>query len=412
MKTNFSVLFYLKRQKNYEGDVAPIYIRLTLNGKRAEISTARSCHPSLWNSFSGRASGKKEESMTLNFQLDQLQRKVYDAYKSLLNANEEISIASIKAKFQGKEINMLSILNVIDEHNDEMRALVGKDYAPGTLKRFLVLRKHVQEFIQRKYKLEDLDLKKVDQKFISDFDFYIRSVKKCSNNYTVKVLKSVGKIINISHHNKLIENNPFIGYKGKTKKTDRFFMDEDELQKITEKEFSSERLGMVRDVFLFCCYTGLAYTDVKHLRENHINKGIDGEQWIVKVRQKTNTRSAIPILPQAQVLLDKYADHPLCSGNMLLPVPSNQKMNEYLHEIATICGVNKKLTTHIARHTFATTVTLLNGVPIESVSQMLGHTNIRTTQQYAKVVDIKVGADMARLREKLSQKLNKKRSDG
>ncbi|RZJ79296.1 MAG: site-specific integrase, partial [Chryseobacterium sp.] len=160
------------------------------------------------------------------------------------------------------------------------------------------------------------------------------------------------------------------------------------------------------------CYTGLAYTDVKNLRKNHINKGIDGEQWIVKVRQKTNTRSAIPILPQAQILLDKYADHPMCEGNMLLPVHSNQKMNEYLHEIAAICGINKKLTTHIARHTFATTVTLLNGVPIESVSQMLGHTNIRTTQQYAKVVDIKVGADMARLREKLLQKSNNKKSNG
>lgn len=203
---------------------------------------------------------------------------------------------------------------------------------------------------------------------------------------------------------KWIDRDPMFGYKLKSKAVERSFLSEDEIQRIAEKQFITERLIQVRDVFLFCCFTGLAYSDVQKLKLSNITKGIDGNRWIFTNRKKTNTRSAIPLLPSAIAILDRYSNNAFCiNKDRAMPVSSNQKMNEYLKEIATLCEIDKPLSSHIARHTFATTVTLLNGVPIESVSKMLGHTSIRTTQIYAKVLDIKVSADMALLREKYQQ---------
>lgn len=180
------------------------------------------------------------------------------------------------------------------------------------------------------------------------------------------------------------------------------FLTEDELDRIAKKEFVSERLTQVRDIFLFSCFTGLAYVDVKGLKRSDIVPGVDGEQWIFKNRQKTDTPSRIPLLYTAKSIIEKYKHDPQCLiEGKVMPVPSNQKLNAYLKEIADLCGITKPMTFHTARHTFATTVTLLNGVPMESVSKMLGHTNLRTTQHYAKVLDIKVGEDMRLLKEKL-----------
>jgi site-specific recombinase XerD len=252
------------------------------------------------------------------------------------------------------------------------------------------------------YGSDDVEVGKVDISFFNNFDYYLRS-RSCANNYTVKMIKNLGKIINICCENGTAESNPIAFYKGRTKTVDRNFLSQEEIQIILQKRFVSARLDVIRDVFLFCCFTGLAYADVQKLKITDIQKGIDGELWIIKNRQKTNVRASIPLLQNAVELINKYENHPVCSnlGNVF-PVPSNQKMNEYLKEIAELCGIEKKLTSHIARHTFATTVTLLNGVPIESVSKMLGHTNIRTTQHYAKILDIKLSEDMANLKIRLA----------
>ncbi|WP_449435065.1 site-specific integrase [Pedobacter steynii] len=229
----------------------------------------------------------------------------------------------------------------------------------------------------------------------------MRSVNGCANNTTVRYLKSLGKILRISLSLKWIDSDPMFGYKLKSKNVERSFLTEDELTKISEKHFLTERLSQVRDVFIFCCFTGLAYSDIEKLSLSNIKTGVDGKKWVCINRTKTGTRSAIPLLLPAIEVLERYSDHLYCViKDRALPVSSNQKMNEYLKEIATVCGIDKPLSSHIARHTFATTVTLVNGVPMESVSKMLGHTNIRTTQIYAKVLDIKVSADMAILNDK------------
>ena len=261
--------------------------------------------------------------------------------------------------------------------------------------------KHTRNFLEWKYKLQDISVKKIDHDFITSYEFYLLSERKCANNSAVKYIKNFKKIIRICLASGWITRDPFVNYKSKVKPVERVYLNDEELQAISNKTFVAERMNQVRDIFIFSCFTGLAYVDVKKLRRSEIVKGGDGQMWIYTKRQKTSTPTRVPLLPSALTLLNKYASHPACSNeDKAFPVTSNQKMNAYLKEIADICGINKDLTFHIARHTIATTVTLLNGVPIESVSKMLGHTNIKTTQHYAKILDIKVGADMALLRDK------------
>jgi site-specific recombinase XerD len=293
------------------------------------------------------------------------------------------------------------LLGIIKDHNQRMEALVGTEYAAGTLKRYKVLERHTVAFLKDRFKATDFDIKKIDFAFVTDYEFYLRTVRKMGNNAVVKHMKMFRKILNICLNNSWIQIDPFANFKGKYKKVEKAILTQQEIELIASKEFISERLSQVRDTFLFCCYTGLAYSDVQKLKASDISVGFDGEHWLTSQRVKTDQNCHIPLLPEARKIIDQYKNHPFCIllGN-LLPVPSNQKMNEYLKEIAVLCGINKTMTCHVARHTFATTVTLQNGVPIETVSKMLGHTNIRTTQIYAKILDIKVSKDMLALKNK------------
>ncbi|MFC3336158.1 site-specific integrase [Flavobacterium palustre] len=282
------------------------------------------------------------------------------------------------------------------------------EYAPGTLERYETSLKHTQNFLKWKYSISDISIEKIDHAFITEYEFYLRSERKCANNTAVKYIKNFHKIINQCLANGWLDKDPFVNYKAKVKEVIREFLTEKEIETIMNKEFVSERLELVRDIFIFSCFTGLAYIDVKQLTLNNISLGIDGDKWIYKNRQKTDTTSKIPLLPTAQLILDKYENHPVCKNEKrLLPILSNQKMNAYLKEIADVCGIKKDLTFHIARHTFATTVTLSNGVPIETVSKMLGHTNLKTTQHYAKILDKKISEDMQFLKDKFNVKRDK-----
>ncbi|SDF67292.1 Site-specific recombinase XerD [Mucilaginibacter pineti] len=403
MKTKFSLLFYIRKPKNYVSGPMPIWVRITVNGKRSETPSGRECEPAQWNSAAGRQKGTKEEVKSFNAYLDDLQSKVYEAYRQLTETDVLITAETIRNKFMGKTEKPRSLIAIFTEHNQKMEALLGKEYTKGTLCRYKTSLKHTQNFLKWKYNLTDIDIKQVDHAFITEYEFYLRSERKCANNSAVKYIKNFGKIIRICLANRWLTYNPFLNYKNKIKTVDRVYLTTEELQEMAVKDMATDRLTQVRDIFLFCCFTGLAYADVKKLRRWEIVTGVDGEKWLSINRLKTDVPSRIPLLPAAMTLIQRYADHPHCENSgRVLPVLSNQKMNSYLKEIADVCGINKPITFHIARHTFATTVTLLNGVPIETVSKMLGHTNIQTTQHYAKILDIKVGADMALLRQKYS----------
>jgi len=292
-------------------------------------------------------------------------------------------------------------MEIFKHHNDQMAELVGREYAPGTLERYNTSYKHTISFLEWKYKVTDLDITQLNFEFITEYEFWLKSVRKCDHNSTMKYLSNFRKIINICIRNSWLQKDPFIGFKMTQREVERTALTEFELQVLSAKKFSVERLGLVRDIFLFSCFSGLAYSDVKKLKRCEIVIGIDGEKWLISKRQKTDITASIPLLPQALRIVDKYEKDPQCIlTERVLPILSNQKMNAYLKEIADLCGINKNLTYHIARHTFATTVTLSNGVPIETVSKMLGHRNIKTTQHYAKIPDIKISMDMKQLRTK------------
>ena len=404
MNKTFNLLFFIKKNKIRTNGTAPIYLRITIDGKAAEIAAKRYIDPKKWDNKSQKAVGNSQEAKTLNAYLKTLEQQVYDFHYLMLKEEDFVTAESLKSKLLGTDVTTRMLIPIFQEHNDKVEALVGQDFAPGTLERYKTSLKHTQEFLNWKYKVSDIDITKIDHVFIMDYDFWLRSVRKCANNTAVKYIKNFKKIIRLCMANGWLSKDPFLGYKAKLKVVERPYLTKDEIRAIYEKEFASDRLNQVRDIFLFSCYTGLAYVDVKQLSKSNINIGIDGNKWIFTRRQKTDTSSRIPILTTAENIIEKYKNHPQCvNSNVLFPILSNQKMNSYLKEIAGICGINKDLTFHIARHTFATTVTLSNGVPIESVSKMLGHTNIKTTQHYAKILDKKVSDDMSVLRNVLQK---------
>ncbi len=393
----------MKKPKGYVSGPAPIYLRLTVSGQRAEMSTGKECLPERWNSVAGLAKGNTEEVKSLNAYLSILQGKLHQYHNQLLATGETITAETLKNKVSGKSERARSLVKIFQDHNNQIETLLNDEFAPGTLERYKTSLKHTVNFLKWKFRVSDIDIRRIDHAFITEYEFYLRSVRKCNNNTAVKYIKNFGKIIRICIANGWLDKNPFSNYKSKVKEVERAFLVEEEMQVLASKEFVTERLNQVKDIFLFSCFTGLAYIDVKKLTKNNITIGIDGEKWIYTNRQKTDTRSNIPLLPMAEEIIAKYKEHPQClNEGKLLPVLSNQKMNAYLKEMADVCGINKELTFHIARHTFATTVTLTNGVPIESVSKMLGHKNLRTTQHYAKILDRKVSDDMKMLRSKLS----------
>ena len=404
MKTKITLHFYAKSTKANTSGQLPIYIRLTVDGKRMEFSSKKFIEAAKWSTELSKMKGTSEEARSLNEYLNLMKSKIFDIQMELIHKNELLTLEVFKNKLLGIEERQRTLIPIFKDHNNKIKELVGKEYAQGTLERYNTSLKHTIDFLEWKYKISDIEIDKINHAFITDYEFYLRSVRNCANNTAVKYIKNFSKIIKICLANNWIERNPFSNYKAKVREVERVYLSEGEIQNIINKDFKTERLSLVRDIFLFSCFTGLAYIDVKNLTKSHISIGIDGEKWIFTHRQKTEAASKIPILPITQMIIDKYEDHPeCCNQNKLLPILSNQKMNAYLKEIAGVCEIEKELTFHIARHTFATTVTLTNGVPIESVSKMLGHKNLRTTQHYAKVLDKKVSEDMMILREKFKE---------
>ncbi|WP_026976180.1 site-specific integrase [Flavobacterium tegetincola] len=411
MKTVIINLFYLKRAKINSLGLVPIYHRITINGKRLDRSTGKYINPINWSSEFGKMRGSSEEARSINSHLEYLTQQTVESEKKLFKKDIAITYSSFKDNILNKEEPKRTLIPIFEDRNNRIKELVGKEYAAGTLERYTTSLKHTVEFMQWKYGTSDIELNKIDHAFIMDYEFYLRSVRNCANNTAVKYIKNFSKIIKICIANDWIDKNPFANYKSKIRELERTYLSEEEIQNLIEKKFTTPRLELVCDLFLFSCFTGLAYIDVKNLTKENITFGIDGDQWIFTHRQKTEAASKIPILPVTAMIIEKYSKQKECIiQNKLLPILSNQKMNAYLKEIATLCEINKELTFHMARHTFATTVTLTNGVPIESVSKMLGHKNLRTTQHYAKVVDRKVSEDMNLLKQKLADKAIKKSS--
>ena len=394
MTKTFSLLFYIRTTKTKSDGTIPIYVRITINGKRAEFSTKRTIEPTKWNNAKGRAKGSNEQIKALNKYLDTIQAKVYDKQQELMQKNKSITAVTLKNAYLDITYDKKTLLGVFESHNKKINQLIGRGYAIATVDKYELSYRHLKKFIKLNYKADDLHLGEVIFGFITDFEHYLLSVKNISRNTTNKHISHLIKKINIALDNEWIVKNPFRKFKMKNKEVVKEFLTENEIQNLLGKEIKIKRLELVRDIFAFCCLTGLAFVDVEKLTPDNLHKGIDGNLWIHIRRQKTNTASHIPLIPQALKIINKYKGHPLAvNKGSVLPVLSNQKMNAYLKEIADVCGITKNLTMHTARHTFAT-YALTKGVPIETVAKILGHKDLKTTQIYAKIIDSKIADDM------------------
>tara|TARA_R110000868_G_scaffold37400_1_gene132355 strand:+ start:23 stop:1267 length:1245 start_codon:yes stop_codon:yes gene_type:complete len=403
MRTNstFSILFWVygKRAKN---NLADIYVRITINSKRVNLSLKRKVNLNIWDSSRQRARGNTTKTRTLNNFLDEVQAQLFTCYKDLKIENKALSPQSIKARFLGEDKIEYSLKHLIDFFNEKM----SNKLSPKTLCHYNTSQNYILSFLYKEYKEDDRALKDLDYKFVIGFENYLRGYSpkhylgKIGNNAVMKHIQRLRRMINLALDMEWIDKDPFFKFKAKLEKRVRDFLTKKELELIESLELKITRLDVVRDLFIFSCYTGIAYVDIMALTSKNIIEGIDSENWIMANRTKTGTPFKIPLLAKAKVIISKYSSK-TDENSSLLPKLSNQKLNSYLKEIADLCGIEKNLTFHMARHTFATTVTLSNGVPLETVSKLLGHTKLATTQIYARVIERKVSEDMKLLKDKI-----------
>ena len=402
-RNTLSVLFIIKKAKLLKNGEAPICMRITVNKRVAEVMIKRSIPIDLWNQKKECSKGKDRVAAELNHYINTVRAKVLPIHRELEIDNKPITADIIKDCFYGRDKVQRSLLEVYAEHNEKCRALIGKEYTESTVTKFDTSINRLKEYIRSCYHRDDIMLAELDGQFIRDFDFWLKTKKHCQNNSALKHLKNLKKIVRIALANDWIKKDPFYGIHFKQEEVNVEFLSREELDILMNKKFTIKRLEQVRDIFVFCCFTALAFVDVQQLSREHLIKDNNGALWIRKARQKTNQMCNIPVLSIPQRILRKYEDNAECiKKGVLLPVISNQRMNAYLKEIADLCGITKRLTTHVARHTAATVVFLANDVSMENVSKILGHSNIRMTQHYAKVLDSSIMREMVNVEKNFS----------
>jgi len=395
MKTQLFVSFLARKAMIKKTGMVPIYCRVKYSDTTVQFSTKMDVLYINWDSKRTRVKGNSKKAM--NLKLETLRISIIEKYDELIRTNVIITAKTIIDYYKNNTLIMNSVINVFKQHNENMKSLIGIEYSYGSYKNYKTTLKHLIKYINTKYNTNDIFLNKINYDFIYNFSQFLLLHTECNHNGMMKHIQRFKKITNFCIKNNYITKDPFFGFKISFKKSNRVYVTNNELHTLQNITLNSS-LSKVRDIFLFACYTGLSYIDLYNLSLKNITKGIDNLQWIYVKRQKTNIPSNIPILPVAFSILKKYKKQK--NINRIFPMISNQKINKALKEISNLCNFNKKLTFHSARHTFATTVTLTNGVPIESVSRMLGHNNIKTTQIYAQVIDSKISSDMLILRQK------------
>ncbi len=396
-RNTFTMMFYAKKTVTNKLGESPLYLRITFNGENASLSLHKTVNLAYWNAKAGMAEGPEKYAKELNRFLMTTQSAVYEHYRNFRDKGLPFTAVEVRDSYLGKSKSGKGkkLLDIYSLHNDKIRSLIGIDFTHSTVLRYDTALKHTREFIRDNYKKEDVYLSELNYEFVCDFEIFLKARKGIAHNTSMKYVKSLKKVIRIAMANGDLNKDPFSGYKVRIKKVDRGYLTEEELKLIINKKFNNVRIDQVRDCFVFSCFTGLAHADLIRLSPQNIVTASDGKKWIKINRQKTDSMSSIPLMAAALSIIDKYKEHPHCVlKNVILPVSSNQKMNAYLKEVADLCGISKNLSSHLARHTFATTVTLNNDVPIETVSKMLGHSSINVTRIYARLLDKKIGQDM------------------
>lgn len=399
---NLLILFYLNKSKINQKGTCPIYCRITFLKKRKQFATGEFINPSNWNAKQQRAISNSIESRQLNTQLQIITANIKKEYLKLQLSETEFTSEDIFRHYIGEPTRQEKFL--IDYFNEflvKKKKLIGIDIEQATWKKYYYACEQTKTFIQWHYKKNDLPFNKLNEQFLDDFEFYLKTELNQRQVTVNKTIQRLRKPIKTAVSEGYFNKDPFSLHKPGKVSTNVIFLSENELERLEKYQFIQPRLSVVRDLFIFCCYTGLAYYEMRQLKYEHIVKGFDNKDWIKMERKKTGKPISIPILPQANAVLCKYMNY----GDTALPKISNQKMNSYLKEIAAIVNIKKRITHHVARKTFASTVLLYNDVPMEIVSKLLGHSSLKITESYyGKIVDKKVSDSMAELSNKLAKR--------
>lgn len=404
VRSSFSILFFIRESKARKSGKAPIELMITVNGERCPLSTGKQVPIDKWDKVKQQVKGKDEEAQSLNNYLKAIKAKLYQKEAELLDRGFIITAELLRDAYFDKveSLKEKTLFEVFEEHNQEQEKLVGNGVSKATYWISVYTVRLLKEFVQQKYKREDLYLRELNLNFIQSFHSFLRIDKGMAQNSSTKHLKLLKKIVNLAVANSYMTTNPFITYKIEREPVEKDFLDEEELRKIINFDTPLPRLERAKDMFLFGCFTGLSYIDIKTLAPEHFEKDSTGRIWIKKRRVKTGVLSRIPLLPIAKLILDKYK-----GGEKLLPIQDPADINKYLKDIAILCDIKKRITFHTSRHTFASTVTLANNISLEVVSKMLGHTNTRMTTHYAKLIDKCIGEQMDKLMETFTGDSNK-----
>ncbi|AND64484.1 integrase [Flavobacterium covae] len=399
MTQPLKILFVISATRINKKGLVPLVCRITYLGIRKPFATGIFINPENWNNTNQKAIPEDIEHKQINTQLSLIKQEINQAFLFLQVQKEQFDVEDIYLKYKGEDIKpSKTLIEVFNLHNTAMEKLVDIEYTKSTFSKFTEAKQHIENFLLHKYKKRNIALEDISLKFLNDFDYYLKTEKKFKQITINKSIQRVRKIIKLAIAEGFLMTDPFILYKPKKVINNVTYLTTEELFKLENHSFSQLRLDQVRDMFVFCCYTGLPYQEMSSLTKKNIVKKFDGKLWIDMYRQKTKKQFSVPLLPKATSILNKYQD-----SKNILPIISNQKFNSYIKEIAEIIGIEKKLTHHIARKTFATTVLLYNDVPIEVVSELLGHSKISTTQDhYAKVVQKKVSEQILQLEKKLN----------
>ncbi len=399
MRSTFKVLFYVKKGSEKQNGNLPLMCRITVDGEVKQFSCKMDIPLRLWDVKNNRAAGKSAEAQKINLAIDRIRVDVNRRYQELMQTDGYVTATKLKNAYLGIGVKQETLLKLFEQHNAEFEKKVGYSRAQGTFARYRTVCNHIREFLPSTYHREDIPLKELNLTFINDFEYFLREEKKCRTNTVWGYMIVLKHIISIARNTGLLPFNPFAGYINSPESVDRGYLTEEEIQTLIEAPMKNKTYELVRDLFVFSVFTGLSYTDVKKLTTDNLQTFFDGNLWIITRRRKTNTDSNIRLLDVPKRIIEKYKG--LTEDNRVFPVPSNSSCNEKLKKIGKQCGIKTRLTYHVARHSAATTILLSHGVPIETVSRILGHTNIKTTQIYAKITNQKISRDMENLSHKL-----------
>lgn len=399
MRSTFKVLFYLKKNAPKKNGYVPVMCRITIDGTIAQFSCKLDVNPDLWDTQSGRASGRTTEAKDTNLFLDNIRVGVNTHYRKIFDKDNYVTAEKVKNAYLGLGMKHETILKVFAQHNEDFEKQVGKMKSKSTYQKYCTVYRHIQEFIRYRYNASDIALKELTPAFIIDFELYLRANQNCTNNTVWVYMMPLRRMITIAQNNGWLSRDPFVEYSISPEDADRGYLTKEEIKKLMNAPTAKKKHELVRDLFIFCCFTGLSFRDLKNLTTDNLQTSFDGHQWIITKRQKTKVQSNIRLLDVPHRIIEKYKG--IAKDNKVFPVPTYANLRDNLTVIVQACEIKKHVTWHMSRHTYATEICLTNGMPIETLSKTLGHTNISTTQIYAKITNEKVSNDMEALSHKL-----------